>query len=71
MDYLDKPDPQTFIAHHGIKGQKWGVRRFQNADGSLTKAGKERYNEQNSYAFGRVYFRLLQATPRSKAYQSS
>lgn len=40
MDYLDKPDPQTFIAHHGIKGQKWGVRRFQNADGSLTKAGK-------------------------------
>lgn len=27
MDYLDKPDPQTFIAHHGIKGQKWGVRR--------------------------------------------
>lgn len=70
MDYLDKPDPQTFIAHHGIKGQKWGVRRFQNADGSLTKAGKERYNEQNS-SDGRVYFRLLQATPRSKAYQSS
>lgn len=29
MYYLDKPDPQTFIAHHGIKGQKWGVRRFQ------------------------------------------
>lgn len=27
MDYLDKPDPQTFIAHHGIKGQKWGVAR--------------------------------------------
>lgn len=23
MDYIDKPDPQTFIAHHGIKGQKW------------------------------------------------
>lgn len=46
MDYLGKPDPQTFIAHHGIKGQKWGVRRFQNEDGSLTKAGKERYNEQ-------------------------
>ena len=36
------------LCHHGIKGQKWGVRRFQNADGSLTKAGKERYNEQNS-----------------------
>jgi len=30
------------LYHHGIKGQKWGVRRFQNADGSLTAAGKRR-----------------------------
>jgi hypothetical protein len=32
------------IRHHGIKGQKWGVRRFQNKDGSLTPAGKKRYD---------------------------
>lgn len=32
MEYLDKPDIQTFLAHHGIKGQRWGVRRFQNKD---------------------------------------
>ena len=32
------------LVHHGIKGQKWGVRRFQNQDGSLTDAGKRRYN---------------------------
>ena len=32
------------LSHHGIKGQKWGVRRFQNADGSLTVAGKKRYS---------------------------
>lgn len=31
------------LSHHGIKGQKWGVRRFQNEDGSLTKEGRERY----------------------------
>ena len=32
-----------YIAHHGIKGQKWGVRRFQNEDGTLTLAGEKRY----------------------------
>ena len=30
------------LYHHGIKGQKWGVRRYQNKDGSLTYAGKKR-----------------------------
>lgn len=33
----------TYIAHHGIKGQKWGVRNYQNADGSLTTLGRARY----------------------------
>lgn len=33
------------LYHHGIKGQKWGVRRFQNADGSLTAKGQKRYNQ--------------------------
>lgn len=32
-----------YLAHHGVKGQKWGVRRYQNADGSYTAAGRERY----------------------------
>ena len=35
------------IQHHGIKGQKWGVRRFQNKDGSLTSAGKKRYTAED------------------------
>ena len=30
------------LYHHGVKGQKWGVRRYQNADGSLTPAGKKK-----------------------------
>jgi len=33
------------LYHHGIKGQKWEIRRFQNGDGSLTPAGKKRYSE--------------------------
>lgn len=37
-----------YIKHHGIKGQKWGVRRFQNKDGSLTDAGRKRYGDGTS-----------------------
>ena len=39
-----------YIQHHGIKGQKWGVRRFQNKDGTLTTAGKKRVKELNNTA---------------------
>ena len=35
------------LYHHGIKGQKWGVRRFQNRDGTWTSEGKERRNAGN------------------------
>lgn len=31
------------LYHHGILGQKWGIRRYQNSDGTLTEAGKKRY----------------------------
>lgn len=37
---------ETWLAHHGILGQKWGIRRFQNKDGSLTAAGKRRLGKQ-------------------------
>ena len=35
-----------YMYHHGVKGMKWGVRRYQNADGSLTAAGKKRSQKQ-------------------------
>lgn len=37
-------DSFRYISHHGIKGQKWGIRRFQNKDGSWTDQGKRRYS---------------------------
>ena len=36
------------LEHHGTKGQRWGVRRYQNKDGSLTSAGKKKYYEESN-----------------------
>ena len=38
-------EQSDFLCHHGIKGQKWGERRFQNEDGTLTPEGKQRYKK--------------------------
>ena len=37
------------LMHFGIHGMKWGVRRYQNSDGTLTDEGKKRYNENDSF----------------------
>ena len=40
--------PETELNHHGIMGQKWGVRRYQNEDGFLTPAGKRRMERKDN-----------------------
>lgn len=46
MYYVINDEP--YLMHYGIKGQKWGIRKYQNPDGTLTDAGKARYLRQET-----------------------
>ena len=45
--YVIRPNDSD-LYHHGIKGQRWGIRRYQNYDGSYTKKGLKRYQESET-----------------------
>ena len=53
------------LQHHGIKGQKWGVRRFQREDGTRTAAGRKRESMRETY--DRVYDETREKVRSAKA----
>ena len=43
--YIIRENNDQHLSHHGIKGQKWGIRRYQNEDGTLTDEGRIKLKE--------------------------
>lgn len=67
MGYYAIDDKTEDLQHHGIKGQKWGIRRFQNRDGSLTSAGKRRERENSSNEQNNAHKRSINGKTVAKA----
>ena len=60
-----------YLRHHGILGMKWGVRRYQSKDGSLTSSGKKRYNVDVKGAKKKIQDAEKEVEKRVLAYQYS
>ena len=62
---------EKVLTHHGIKGQRWGVRRFQNADGTLTPAGKRHYGVGKAAGKSYPSYDEMQATVKQKSMEKA
>ena len=51
-----------FIAHHGILGQRWGIRRYQNKDGSLTAAGRRHWDQLDKKTKAKIKDNMIRSS---------
>lgn len=62
--YYIYPYTSNEIYHHGIKGQRWGIRRYQNEDGTLTPEGRKKYLGKQADRINLMYDREKRWTDR-------
>lgn len=58
---------QDYLMHYGVKGMKWGVRRYQNADGTLTAKGLKRYGTPDKRTMFQLSNRIHDAKTKEDA----
>ena len=61
---------QNELYHHGIKGQRWGIRRYQNPDGSLTAAGRRKQAKTQAKAIQKEAKARVKAIKEQKKNQA-
>lgn len=71
LNLVPMEEPASSLFHYGVKGQRWGVRRYQNADGSLTKAGKRRVAKDITNAYRKSFANGIENGDKSEAIQKA